>query len=199
MELNYFAIRKNFEKHGFTTSYFKTKEEVVNYLVERLKGRSIGFGGSATVKELGLFDALSRENACVWHHRIAGDEIKLLAAECRIYICSVNALSETGEIVNVDGAGNRIAMTLYGPGKVYYIVGRNKIVKTREEAIYRAKNVACPKNAKKQGVKTPCAIRGDKCYDCDSPERICNCTIIMDRVPNRLSSEIIFVDEDLGM
>lgn len=196
--MNQEILQKNFAKHGFETSFFETKEEAVAYLVEKIQGRTVGFGGSITVREMGLYDALAKNNICAWHHRIPGDETRHLAAKTRIYITSANAVSETGEIVNIDGTGNRVTMTIYGPEKCYYVVGRNKITPDRASAIDRAKNVAAPKNAKRFGVKTPCAIKADRCYDCDSPDRICRATVIMDRVPNQTPSELVFINEDLG-
>jgi L-lactate utilization protein LutB len=196
--MNYPELKINFEKHGFYTKYFETKEEATAYIASQIKGRTVGFGGSITVRQMGLFEALSQNNVTVWHHHIPGDEVKQLAAHAKIYITSANAVSQTGEIVNIDGAGNRIAMTLYGPEKVYYVVGKNKIMSTLHEALYRAKNIACPKNAQRLHVKTPCAVNGDRCYDCDSPDRICRCTIILDRAPSNLPSEIVFINEDLG-
>lgn len=196
--MNQTMLKKNFEKHGFQTAFFETKEEAVAYLVSQIQNRTVGFGGSITVREMGLFDALAEKNVCVWHHRVAGEETRHLAAFTRIYITSANAVSETGEIVNIDGTGNRLAMTLYGPEKVYYVVGRNKIMPDRDSAVERAKNVAAPKNAQRFHVKTPCAANADRCYDCDSPDRICRATMILDRVPNRLPSEVVFINEDLG-
>ncbi len=197
--MNYEELKKNFEKHGFMTRYFETRENAKNYLVENIQGRTVGFGGSLTVREMGLFEALSEKNVTVWHHQIAGDEIKQLASQTKIYITSANGVSKTGELVNIDGTGNRIAMTLYGPEKVYYLIGKNKIADDLQGALYRAKNIASPKNAQRLQVKTPCAIKGDKCYDCQIPERICNCTVILDRAPNRLPSELLFINEELGL
>lgn len=196
--MNEALLKKNFERHGFDTAFFPTKEEAAAYLADRIQGRSVGFGGSVTVREMGLYDILAQNNVCVWHHRIKSEDARQLAAHTRIYISGANAVSETGEIVNIDGVGNRIAMTLYGPEKVYYVVGRNKITPDLESALYRAKNVASPLNARRYQAKTPCAAKADRCYDCDSPERICRATLILDRAPNRLISEILFIDEDLG-
>ncbi len=147
--MNYEELKKNFESHGFMTRYFETGEQAKNYLVENIQGRTVGFGGSFTVREMGLFEALSEKNVTVWHHHIAGDEVKQLASQTKIYITSANGVSKTGEIVNIDGSGNRIAMTLYGPEKVYYVIGKNKIADDLQGALYRAKNIACPKNAQR--------------------------------------------------
>ena len=196
--MNYEELKKNFESHGFITKYFATSEEAKSYLVESIQGRSVGFGGSVSVREMNLFEALSQKNATVWHHHIGGDDIKRLASQTKIYITSANGVSKTGEIVNIDGAGNRIAMSLFGPEKVYYIIGKNKITDDIQGALDRAKNIASPKNAQRMKLKTPCAIKGDKCYDCNSSDRICNCTIIINRALIGLPTELLFINEDLG-
>jgi len=196
--MNQEKLQKNFNRHGFQTAFFQTKETAVDYLTGQIVGRTVGFGGSMTVREMGLFDALSAKNVCIWHHRVAGEETRQLATKARIYVTSANAVSETGEIVNIDGTGNRLAMTLYGPEKTYFVVGRNKITPDLASAMDRAKNVAAPKNAQRFKLKLPCAAKADRCYDCDSPERICRATLILERVPNHLPIEILFIDEDLG-
>ena len=191
-------LQAAFEAHGFSFAYFASGEKAVAYLLETIIGRTVGIGGSMTVRQLGLYEMLAQNNAVVWHHQIEGDEIKHLAAQCAVYITSANAASETGELVSIDGAGNRLAMTLYGPEQVYYLIGRNKIVPDCAAAIWRAKNIAAPKNAQRVGARTPCAQKGEGCCNCSSPERICCATLILDRAPNRTPSKILFIDEDLG-
>lgn len=196
--MDYTTILRNFEKHGFATQLFARKEEVNAYLVDKLKAQTIGFGGSVTLKELGLYEALRETNAVVWHNKVAAFEVRRLANCAEVYVTSANAVTESGEIVNIDGTGNRVAMTAFGPKVCYYIVGKNKITPTLEAALHRARNVAAPPNAGRVGVKTPCAARGDKCYDCNSPQRICRVTVIVERPPMGMECEVIFVDEDLG-
>lgn len=89
-------------------------------------------------------------------------------------------------------------MTAFGPQTCYYIIGRNKITANITEAYSRCKNVAAPLNAKRLGAKTPCAVKGDKCYDCNSPNRICRIISVIERVPFGMKCEIIFVDQELG-
>lgn len=197
--MNYSTIRKNFENHGFTTQQFSTPDEIRDYLTGALQNQSIGFGGSITLRELGLYEALSEQNAVVWHNKINSFDVRRMANTARVYITSANAVSETGEIVNIDGTGNRIAMTAFGPEVCYYVVGRNKIMPTLSAALDRSKNVAAPLNAKRLNAKTPCAKKGDKCYDCNSPGRICRMTTITDRAPFSMKSEVVFVDMDLGL
>ena len=117
----------------------------------------------------------------------------------QVYLSSVNGLAETGEIVNIDGTGNRVASTIFGHDVVYLIVGRNKIAPDYEKALWRARNIAGPKNAQRLGKATPCAARGDKCYDCDSPQRICRSLVTFWRKSGGIPKvEIVLVDEDLG-
>lgn len=196
--MNYDVIRKNFEKHGFETLLFGSGAEARDFFVSTLDKQTIGFGGSVTLEQLGLYEALRDHNAVSWHNKVPAFEVRRLANQSRIYITSVNAIAETGEIVNIDGTGNRVAMTAFGPECCYYVVGKNKITPNVEAAIHRSKNVAAPKNAQRVGVKTPCAVKGDRCYDCSSPDRICRVTVITERPPMGMKQVIVFVDEDLG-
>ena len=196
--MEYSKIRQNFERHGFTTQLFPTKEEALCYLTDALQNKTIGFGGSETLKEMGLFEALQQKNVVVWHNKIPGQAVRKLASCADIYITSANAITETGEIVNIDGTGNRVAMTSFGPQTCYYVVGKNKITANISEAYSRCKNVAAPLNARRIGAKTPCAVKGDKCYDCNSPDRICRIISIIERPPLGMKCEIIFVDQELG-
>ena len=116
-----------------------------------------------------------------------------------VYILSANGVSETGELVNIDGTGNRAAASLFGPERVFYVIGRNKIAPDLHSAIARAKNTACTKNARRLGVKTPCTASGElHCYDCNSPARICSATVILERPCNGMTVELVFINEDLG-
>ena len=196
--MDYSQIRKNFEQHGFTTQLFTGKDEVCDYFTGLLQRQTIGFGGSITLKELNLYEALEKDNAVVWHNKVSAFDVRRLANCAKVYITSANAVTETGEIVNIDMTGNRVAMTSFGPESCYYIIGRNKITANLSDAIHRCRNVAAPQNAKRLGAKTPCAVKGDKCYNCSSPGRICRIMTIIERVPAGMKGEIIFVDQDLG-
>lgn len=128
-----------------------------------------------------------------------GSEDRKKAAQADVYIASANGLAETGEIINIDGAGNRIASTLYGHEKVYFVIGRNKLAPTYDEALWRARNIAAPKNAQRLGKKTPCAVKGDRCYDCKSPDRICCGLAVLWTAMMGMEMEVILVDEELGL
>jgi len=107
-------------------------------------------------------------------------------------------LAETGEIINIDGTGNRISAALYGHKKVYFVVGKNKIAPTYEEALHRARNIAAPKNCVRLGLKTPCAAKADKCYDCASPDRICCGLSVLWTKMLGADMEVVLIDEELG-
>ena len=169
-------VRKNLEAHGFDVTCFDTAAEAADYLDRRLDGKTVGHGGSITLKELGLLERL-QSHAVVRSHWL-GDSFADAAA-APVYLTSVNALAETGELINIDGTGNRVASTIFGHEEVYFIVGINKLAPDYDAALWRARNVASPKNARRLGKKTPCAVRGDKCYDCKSPERICRALAVL--------------------
>ncbi len=189
-------LRANLEKHGFTTSYFETAQQAADYLDSQIDGVSVGFGGSITVQELGLYDRLAPHNQAVWHWQNGALE---QAAAADVYITSANGVAETGEIVNIDGTGNRVASTLYGHKKVYFIIGVNKIAPDYDSALWRARNIASPKNAQRLGRKTPCAVKADKCYDCKSPERICNGLVVLWSKPGGVDqAEVVIINQFLG-
>ena len=189
-------LRKNLEAHGWKTSCFDTEEEVCAYLNAQLDQTTIGFGGSETSWKLGLYQKLSEHNQCLWVRM--GDDTSA-AAYAPNYICSVNGVAETGELVNIDGNGNRLAATLYGKEKLFYVIGENKITPDLESAIHRARNVASPLNARRLNRKTPCALGEMKCYDCKSPERICAAMVIHWQPPTSIQeAEVIIVRQELG-
>jgi hypothetical protein len=110
----------------------------------------------------------------------------------------VNALSENGEIVNIDATGNRVASIFYGHDLVYLLIGENKIEPDYDSALYRARNVAAPLNAKRLGKKTPCAVKADKCYNCNSPDRICRALSVLWEKPMAAEIEVLLIHENLG-
>ena len=193
---------KSLERNRFKVTYFEQAEDAAKYLDEAIDGKVVGFGDSITMKSMKLYERLSAHNEVHDPNQSTdNDEFLEIAMKCldtEIYLTSVNAMSETGEMVNIDGTGNRVSQTLYGPEKIYFIVGSNKIEPDLARAMERAKNVAAPKNARRLGSATPCAAKGDRCYDCSSPGRICRSTVIIERPSNGMEAEIVFVDEALG-
>lgn len=191
-------VEKNLRQRGFAVKTFSTGAQAAAYLDSAVDGVSVGLGGSVTLQDLDVYQRLAVHNTVYWHW-VNGPEDRVRAVEASVYITSANALAETGEILNIDGYGNRIASTLYGHEKVYFVIGRNKLAPTYEEALWRARNIAAPKNAQRLGVKTPCAVKGDRCYDCRSPERICRGLAVLWEAMMGMEMEVLLVDEDLGM
>lgn len=175
--MDFSIVERNLTDRGYIVTIFETVAEAVRYLDMQIDNQTVGFGGSVTLEQMNLFETLQSHNTVFWHQRIpigkTSTEIRIAANKAAIYVSSVNGLAETGEIINIDGNCNRVASIFWGHEKVYLIIGKNKLEKDYDSALYRARNIASPLNAKRVGAKTPCAIKGDKCYDCKSPERIC--------------------------
>lgn len=151
-----------------------------------------------------LYEALSRQNRVLDPSMTLDDsEFARVAKEClttEVFMTSVNAITEDGILVNMDGTGNRVAGSLFGHKKVYFILGTNKITKNLDAAVDRVRNIVAPKNAMRRGYNTPCAITGDRCYDCKSPARICNIlAIYLHKLLDTDEVEIILIDETLGL
>ena len=193
------TVKKNLEERGFAVRVFSTGKEAADYLDAAIDGKSVGFGGSVTLDVLGLYERLGNHNEVVWHWKQEPGQARRAAMQTDIYLSSVNGLAETGELVNIDGAGNRVAATLFGHEKVYFVIGRNKLAPTYDEAVFRARNIASPKNAQRLGKKTPCAVKGDRCYDCRSPERICRGLVTLWGPMMGMEAEVVLIDEDLGL
>ncbi|MBR5177638.1 MAG: lactate utilization protein [Lachnospiraceae bacterium] len=153
---------KALERKGYKVTVFSNGGEAVQYLRNALNGLTIGFGGSQTLTELDLRHILAENNTVYVPDFPAEGETfsgsALKAFNANVFLLSANAISDDGDIINIDGTGNRLAGSLFGHDKVIYIVGRNKFGGTLEEAIRRARNIAGPKNALRLRCKTPCAM-----------------------------------------
>ena len=191
---------KAFEKNGFRVKQFDTAKDAAEFISADIAGKTIGIGGSMTVKDMGLYEMLSENNTVYWHWITSDNETRDKANSAQVYITSANAVSETGEIVNIDGTGNRISSALYGHERVIIIVGKNKIAEDLDAAVFRARNVAAPLNARRLNRRTPCALSEPmKCHNCSSPERICNgLTVTMRKMGGIKDMDIIIIGEDLG-
>ena len=184
------------EELGYSVRCFDTAGQAADYLDGQIDGQSVAFGGSITLQEMDLYPRLSAHNRVIWHWE-GGSLADAMTTD--VYISSVNGLAETGEIINIDGTCNRVASTLFGHQTVYLVVGRNKIAPDYESALWRARNIAAPKNAQRLKRKTPCAAKGDRCYNCKSPERICKALTVLWGKPGGVERmELILVDQELG-
>ena len=192
-------------RRGYETLVCATAAEAREAIRREMeKARSVGFGGSETIKALGIPELAREMGKTILRHgdpALSADEkMAVMRAEltCDLFLLSANAMTEDGVIVNIDGNGNRVAASIFGPGRVVFAVGRNKIVEGGvAEALARAKRDACPPNCRRLNKRTPCAATG-VCADCDSPDRICKVTTIFDRRPSRTDTLVILVDESLG-
>ena len=200
--MDFKKIKAKLESLGYGVTCFDTAEAATDYLDEKIHDKTVGFGGSVTLEQMGLYDRLALNNEVFYHNRLPGGitkaEVCKRANSAQIYFTSVNGLAETGEIINIDGNGNRISSILFGHDTVYFVIGENKIAKTYEDAIWRARNIAAPKNAKRVKAKTPCAIKADKCLNCESPYRICRAMSVLWGAPLHGNFEIILIHEELG-
>lgn len=189
----------NLEKKGYEVFCFDDIKEAFIYLNDKIDNKTVGIGGSITIKEIGLYDLLKTHNTVLWHWMDNENPKEVLqkARLSEVYLLSANALSEDGEIVNIDGTSNRVSATSFGPQDVYFIVGKNKISNNLHSAIDRARNIAAPLNAKRLNKKTPC-VKDLKCHDCQSPERICRNMQILFKAPSGSRYHVIIINKDLG-
>lgn len=195
--------KKALEKNGFKVRCFETKEQAAAALVAEIPSdKSIGMGGSATLMSMGLYELFKERGNTLFSHTHATSPEE--AMKCRkaqlsadVFMCSTNALTLDGQLVNIDGVGNRVAAMCFGPDKVYVICGVNKIVENEQEGRKRIGNVASPMNAQRLKKAVPCATTC-YCHDCSSPERMCRIVTIIPRKPMATDLEIIIIQENLG-
>ncbi len=193
-------ILENFRVKGFKPFYFDSPGKLKDFLLGEISGTTVGMGGSMTIQELDIYSLLSRNNK-VYSHSVSSDaDVMQNASLAETYVLSANALAETGEIINIDGRGNRVAGSIFGANlkRVFYICGTNKLAADVEKGIWRAKNIAAPKNAQRLGRKTPCAVKADKCYNCKSPERICRVTAIITNPLINVETFVLIVEGNYG-
>ena len=193
---NYEKLTENLTRRGYTVRRFAAAQQAADYLDSVIDQTSVAFGGSVTLDQLDLYPRLSAHNRCLWHWK--GDD-RMDGMQTEVYLSSVNGLAETGELINIDGRGNRVSATLARHQRVYFVVGRNKIRPDFSGALHRARNIAGPKNAVRLKLNTPGAVRGDRCYDCQSPDRICRALAVLWAAPTGVgTTEVVLIDQDLG-
>ena len=200
--MDFTNVTKALTARGFKVSSFETAKEAAEYLNTQIDGATVGFGGSITLSQMGLFESLGKHNKMFSHWNVPDGmnaaEVLKNASTCDNYLLSANGLAETGEIINIDGTGNRVSSSLYGHKRVWFVVGSNKIAPTYDAALWRARNIAAPKTAQRLHAKTPCAVKADHCYDCKSPGRICRALTVLWGAMMGSDMEVMLVNEDLG-
>ena len=194
-------LKETLEKNGLTVTVFADGKAAAEYLNREIDGITVGCGGSMTLKDLGLQESLAQHNTLYAHGYTPGppEEVMAKAATAEVYLLSANAIAEdTGEILNIDGTGNRVSASLYGHRKVYFVAGKNKVSPDYDSALWRLRNVVAPKNAQRLGRKTPCAVKADKCYNCSSPDRICKGLVVLYQKMRAMDMEVVLIDQELG-
>lgn len=195
---------KALKDHGFDAHFVSTVEEARDLIVSMISAyETFGFGGSHTTRSLGLKETLQAKGKTLfdhWEGNLFGEEnrkIRLAQGRSDCFICSANAISATGEIVNVDAVGNRTAAMTFGPKKVIIVAGMNKVRPDLHSALERIREVAGPMRAKSLNLDTPCAKTG-VCIDCNAPKRICEVTTILHRKPWMTDISVVLINESLG-
>ena len=198
------VLVKNLHKRHCGAYYCETAEEALKKAMELIpEGASVGWGGAMSAEQVGLLDAVRQGNfrAIDRDKAASSQERNQIMRQCLTadwFITGANALSLDGEMVNIDGNGNRVAAIVYGPEKVLVIAGMNKVMDTLEDALTRARTVAAPMNKQRFETDTPCGVTG-ACADCLSDGCICNQILITRncRAPGRI--QVIIVGEELGL
>jgi L-lactate utilization protein LutB len=194
-------VIKGLASRNITGYYAKDKEEALNIALSLIpEGSSVTMGGAMSAHEIGLVDALKKGNYNFIDRDAYADKraAMLMAYDADVFLSSVNAMTDDGILVNIDGNSNRVSAIAQGPRKVVFIVGMNKVCGSDlDGAMKRARNVAAPINAQRFGLNTPCAKTGS-CMNCKSPDTIC-CQFLITRYskhPGRI--HVILVDDNLG-
>ena len=193
------------DKNGFTALYCATPLAAAEYIISGAADSvTIGFGGSMSIVTLGVEQVLREQGKEILDHSSPGlsrdEKLVILRRQltCDLFLSGCNALTLNGELVNIDATGNRVGAMLFGPQKVIVVAGRNKLVDgTVQDAIIRVKSWATPPNAKRLDYKTPCSSTGF-CSDCNSPDRLCRVTTIIDRKPRLTDLHVLVVNAELG-
>lgn len=195
---------RNLRARHFDAVYCDTKEEALQEALRRIpEGASVGWGGALSAQQIGLMDAvkagpyraIDRDSTKDPEERA---ELIRQGLTADVFLTGANALALTGEMVNIDGSGNRVAAIIYGPKNVLVIAGMNKVCDTLEAAVARARTVAAPMNEQRFLAGTPCAVTG-VCADCKSESCICNHIVITRHGRPAGRMQFVLVGEDLGL
>ncbi|MEN3014097.1 MAG: lactate utilization protein [Endomicrobiia bacterium] len=196
-------VKKNLTKNGFKSEVFEDIETAKQYLLKTIgTNKTIGVGGSQTIKTLGIIEELKEKNNQIITHTPEMDpqtriQIWQKAQHADFYLASPQAVTLNGELVFLDAYGNRASCCIFGPKKVILICGYNKITKDLETAIWRTRNIAAVINNIRLKKQNPC-ITTNKCQNCNSETRICNALVILYKRPSYTDYEIILLNQSLG-
>jgi hypothetical protein len=193
------------DKNGFTAIYCADPLNAAEYIIAGAADSvTVGFGGSMSIAALGVELLLKEQGKEILNHSTPGlsrdEKLEVMRRQltCDLFLSGCNALTLNGELVNIDATDNRVGAMLFGPRRVIVVVGRNKLVDgTPQDAIERVREWATPPNAKRLNFKTPCSSTGF-CSDCNSPDRLCRVTTIIDRKPRLTDLHVLVVNAELG-
>ncbi len=195
---------KSLKDHDFEAIYVKNKKEACTQIIKHISPTAkVGVGGSATIREIGIIPRLEEQGNVIYDHWKEGLspeqilELRKAQMTSDVFLSSTNALTETGELVNREGVGNRTNSMCFGPGKVIIAAGINKIVPDIHSALKRIKEIAAPLRNKSLNTANPCVETG-VCQDCNLPTRICRITLILERRPVLTDMLVVIVGESLG-
>lgn len=197
------VLLKNLTSRGFEAYYCADKAQALNKALELIhEGASVGWGGCASAEQIGLVDAVRKGNYTAMDRDAAAtpqERVKIMkqCLSADVFLTGANALSLDGQMVNIDGNGNRVAAIVYGPDSVLVIAGMNKVCDTLEAAVTRARTVAAPMNKQRFDSKTPCEVTAS-CADCKSESCICNQILITRNCRPAGRIKVILVGEELG-
>jgi hypothetical protein len=193
-----------FKKNEFDAVYFATAEEAASFIMDHVKPETkVGFGGSMTINNMGIQDKVKAVGGVVLDHGAPGLTGEERAATARqemvsdLFLCSSNAITLDGELVNIDGMGNRVSAMTFGPKKVIVVVSVNKICKDEKDAFERIESIASPMNNKRLNTSNPC-IKTGTCMNCQSKGRICRVYSVMKRKPVMTDITVVVVGESCG-
>lgn len=185
--------------------FFPTREQAKEAIMEMIPpDSSVGIGGSVTLGQLGVFEELKKRPCTVFNpfgSKLTDEEkmdMRRKALVSDVFLVSTNAVTEEGQLFNIDATGNRVGAMFFGPKKVIVVAGTNKIVKDLDEAILKVQETTAPINAKRLNANAPCVHTG-QCEDCKSPGRICNIWVAIQKKPRLTDLHVVLVGERLGI
>ncbi|MBI5969220.1 MAG: lactate utilization protein [Deltaproteobacteria bacterium] len=204
-QINVEQVLQSLRKNQIDALYVANRQEAVKEILALIpEGSTVGYGGSLTLDELGIKEVLQKGNyKYIDRGRpgISPEEMFTLRRECLladVFLCSTNALTRDGKLVNIDGVGNRLAALTFGPKKVIVVAGLNKIVDDVEKGLTRIRSHVAPLHARRRGWKVPCAQTGT-CMDCRSPDRICNILSVVEFQREKGRLTVVLVGQSLGL
>ena len=198
------VLVKNLQNRHFEAYYCDTREKALEKALELIpKGSSVGWGGALSAQQIGLMDAIkSGDYVAIDRDKATNpEERKKIMKDCLladVFITGANAISLDGQMVNIDGNGNRVAAIVYGPESIIVIAGMNKVMDTLEAAMIRARTISAPLNKQRFDIQTPCEITGT-CADCKSEGCICNQILVTRHCRPAGRIKFVLVGEDLGL